>query len=56
MEITLSGKIAIELYHQITTILQAPDENPLSFLIRAVYLRQKVLFFSKKLSGSKDEA
>ena len=41
-------KSATELYQQLTTIVQAPDESPQSFLIRALDLRQKVLFASKE--------
>ncbi len=41
-------KCATELYQQLTTIVQAPDESPQSFLIRALDLRQKVLFASKE--------
>jgi hypothetical protein len=41
-------KSATELYQQLTTIVQSPEESPQSFLIRALDLRQKVLFASKK--------
>ena len=39
-------KSATELYQQLTTIVQSPEESPQSFLIRALGLRQKVLFAS----------
>ena len=42
------GKSATELYQQLTTIMQAPEESPQSFLIRALDLHQKVLFASKE--------
>lgn len=42
-------KSATELYQQLTTIVQAPEESPQSFLIRALDLRQKVLFASKEV-------
>ena len=41
-------KSATELYQQLTTIVQSPEESPQSFLIRALDLRQKVLFASKE--------
>lgn len=41
-------KSATELYQQLTTIVQATEESPQSFLIRALDLRQKVLFASKE--------
>ena len=41
-------KSATELYQQLTTIVQTPYESPQSFLIRALDLRQKVLFASKE--------
>lgn len=45
-------KSATELYQQHTTIVQEPQESPQSFLIRALDLRQKVLFASKE-AGAK---
>jgi hypothetical protein len=41
-------KSATELYQQLTTIVQSPEESPQSFLIRTLDLRQKVLFASKE--------
>ena len=41
-------KSATELYQTLTTIVQVPEESPQSFLIRALDLRQKVLFASKE--------
>ncbi len=41
-------KSATELYQQFPTIVQAPDESPQSFLIRALDLRQSVSFASKE--------
>ena len=41
-------KSATELYQQLTTIVQSPEESPQSFLIRALDLLQKVLFASKE--------
>ena len=46
-------KSVTELYQQLATIVQSPDEIPQSFLIRALNLRQKVLFASKE-RGFKD--
>ena len=45
-------KSATELYRQLTTVVQAAQESPQSFLIRALDLRQKVLFASKE-AGAK---
>ena len=41
-------KSATKLYQQLTTIVKTPYESPQSFLIRALDLRQKVLFASKE--------
>ena len=42
-------KSATELYQQLTTIVQTPEESPQSFLIRALDLRQKSCLPLKKL-------
>ncbi|CAB4010740.1 Hypothetical predicted protein [Paramuricea clavata] len=47
-EVIDGEKSATELYQQLTTIVQSPEESPQSFLIRALDLHQKVLFASKE--------
>ena len=41
-------KSATELYRQLSTLVQEPQEGSQSFLIRALDTRQKILFASKK--------
>ena len=41
-------KSATELYRQLSTLVQEPQEGPQSFLIRALDTRQKILFASKE--------
>ena len=41
-------KSAKELYQQLSTLVQEPQEGSHSFLIRALNTRQKILFASKE--------
>ena len=40
---------ASDLYRQLSTLVQEPQENPQSFLIRALDTRQKILFASQEV-------
>ena len=42
-------KSATDLYRQLSTLVQEPQENPQSFLIRALDTRQKILFASQEV-------
>ena len=42
-------KSASDLYRQLSTLVQEPQENPQSFLIRALDTRQKILFASQEV-------
>ena len=42
-------KSATELYRQLSTLVQEPQESPQNFLIRALDTRQKILFASQEL-------
>ena len=42
-------KSATELYRQLSTLVQAPQESPQNVLIRALDTRQKILFASQEL-------
>ncbi|RUA05109.1 MAG: hypothetical protein DSY43_05325 [Gammaproteobacteria bacterium] len=44
-------KSATELYQHLTTLTQQPNEDPQSFLMKALTIRQKIVFASKE-SGS----
>ncbi len=44
-------KNATELYQMLTNIIQQPNEDPQAFLMRALTIRQKIIFASKE-SGS----
>ena len=41
-------KSARELYRQLSTLVQEPQEGSQSFLMRTLYTRQKILFASKE--------
>lgn len=41
-------KGATELYHELSSLTQAPKETPQEFLVRALSIRQRVLFASKE--------
>ena len=43
-------KSATDLYRQLSTLVQEPQENPQSFLIRALDTRQKILFASQEVN------
>ena len=50
-------KNVTELYQLLTNIAQQPDEDPQSFLMRALTIRQKVISTSKEFdSGVKYDA
>ena len=44
-------KSATDLYRQLSTLVQEPQENPQSFLIRAFDTRQKILFASQEVDA-----
>ena len=45
-------KSGTELYQELTTMCQSPKETPQDFLIRALDLRQQVLFASQAEGGT----